>query len=72
MDRKTNTRLMEIRTTFLELINMETQKDKLRFDIMWLENDLKTATENNDIRLEREIKRKLDVLKSTLLNLEWI
>lgn len=63
---------MEIRTTFLELINMETQKDKLRFDIMWLENDLKTATENNDIRLEREIKRKLDVLKSTLLNLEWI
>jgi len=72
MDLKTNIRLMETRTTFLELINMETQKDKLRFDIMWLENDLKTATENNNIRLEREIKRKLDVLKSTLLNLEWI
>lgn len=51
---------------------MQTQKDKLRFDIMWLESDLKTATENNDIRLEREIKRKLDVLKSTLLNLQWI
>ena len=51
---------------------METQKDKLRFDIMWLENDLKTATENNNIRLEREIKRKLDVLKSTLINLERI
>lgn len=72
MDQKTNTRSMEIRTTFLELINMKTQEDKLRFDIKWLEAHLKTATENNDIRLEREIKRKLDVLKSTLLNLQWI
>jgi len=64
--------LENIRLTFLELTKMQTQKDKLRFDIMWLESDLKTATENNDIRLEREIKRKLDVLKSTLLNLQWI
>lgn len=48
---------------------MRTQADTLRQDIRQLEVLLTTATKNNDITLERKIYHKLDVLKSTLINI---
>lgn len=48
---------------------MRTQADDLRSDIKRLEVLLTSATKNNDIALEREIYRRLDVAKSTLINI---
>lgn len=48
---------------------MRTQADTLRSDIKRLEVVLRTATINNNIVIERETYHKLDVLKSTLINI---
>jgi hypothetical protein len=48
---------------------MKTQADTLRSDIKHLEVLLMNATLNNDISLERETYHKLDILKSTLINI---
>jgi len=48
---------------------MRTQADDIKRDIKHLEMLLRTATQKNDITLERETYRKLDVLKSTLINI---
>lgn len=54
---------------FLELTNMRTQADTLRSEIKHLEVLLTNATKNNDIASEREIYHRLDIAKSTLINI---
>lgn len=48
---------------------MQTQAETLRKDIKRLEMLLSNATTNNNIALERKIYGKLDILKSTLINI---
>ncbi len=48
---------------------MRTQADDLRSDIKRLEARLANATITNHITLEREIYHKLDIAKSTLINI---
>tara|TARA_R110000850_G_scaffold209531_1_gene335553 strand:+ start:450 stop:599 length:150 start_codon:yes stop_codon:yes gene_type:complete len=48
---------------------MRTQADTLRSDIKRLEVLLTNATRNNNIASERDIYRRLDVAKSTLINI---
>mgnify|MGYP006394775317 CR=1 FL=1 len=48
---------------------MITQADTLRSDIKRLEMLLTSATRDNDIALEREIYHRLDIAKSTLINI---
>jgi|SaaInlLV_10m_DNA_1039704.scaffolds.fasta_scaffold16979_4 hypothetical protein len=48
---------------------MRTQADTLRSEIKHLEVLLTNATKNNDIASEREIYHRLDIAKSTLINI---
>jgi hypothetical protein len=48
---------------------MRTQADTLRSEIKRLEASLTNATTSNNIALERDIYRRLDVAKSTLINI---
>ena len=48
---------------------MRTQADDLRSEIKRLEARLTNATKNNDIALERDIYHRLDIAKSTLINI---
>lgn len=48
---------------------MRTQADDLRSEIKCLEILLTSATRHNDIALERDIYHRLDVAKSTLINI---
>jgi len=48
---------------------MRTQADTLKKDIRRLEALLTAATVNNNVALERKIYGKLDILKSTLINI---
>tara|TARA_B110000977_G_C10693739_1_gene344563 strand:- start:239 stop:388 length:150 start_codon:yes stop_codon:yes gene_type:complete len=48
---------------------MKTQADTLRSDIKCLEVLLTSATRQNNIALERETYRRLDIAKSTLINI---